>query len=311
MFCLRRNALGYGLYETGIEPLDGPLLLLPDDLAIDLRGDAQRANVERNEDVSLTWKILGAAETLGNFFGGSAEPANSVSGSNTELRAPLKKRPEEVFEVRQREMLKKAAHSLSYTTTKLISLVGDKLGSKDGDLTAILPKDARTRYCRLRVAVAASVAAMPGNSENEPNPGMEPEQAREGSQRQLQRFAEHCVRIERTGGWPELSHEVRQEIINFEQIHYADLQPNSSAINQFLNVNQGRLSLPGSPTSQATAGPLDSLLGDLISTSPKAGGSPDTPAKAAPAAKGSFGGLCPLLPPPPPPASGVGMARLV
>merc|ERR1719341_667951 len=39
LFCLRRNALGYGLYEEGVESVDGPLLLLTDRMSLELRGD--------------------------------------------------------------------------------------------------------------------------------------------------------------------------------------------------------------------------------------------------------------------------------
>jgi len=322
MFCLRRNALGYGLYETDIEPLDGALLLLPDDLASDLRGDAQRTNVERNEDVSLTWKILGAAENISKFFS-SPETSDTVSGSSGELRAPLRKRPEELFEVKQRELLKKAARSLAYATTKLISSVGDRLGQKDGtDLTAILPKDARSRYARLRAALAAAAAAMPGTDESVPNTAAEAQQGQEGSRADLQCFAEHCSRIERTGGWPELKHEVRLEIISFDKSHYGDLQPSTAAINQFVanGARQGT-SQPSSPShagvgksspAQAPNGPLENMLGEPTSPQQQisAGTSPTSAAKSSPVSKG-FGGMCPLLPPPPPPSNGVSAARLI
>merc|ERR1740123_308814 len=37
LYALRRNALGYGLYETGVESVEGPLLVLNSALAMELR----------------------------------------------------------------------------------------------------------------------------------------------------------------------------------------------------------------------------------------------------------------------------------
>lgn len=322
MFCLRRNALGYGLYETGIESLEGPLLLLPEDLASDLRGDAQRANVERNEDVSLTWKILDAADSFSRLLRGSPEH-DKISGAGThEFMQPMRKRPEDVFEANKRQQLKKSAGTLAYVTNKLIGAMGPRLQPED-DHTAILAKDVRGRYARIRAALSACVNAMPGSNESEPTTARVQAISNEGSQRELQLFVENCTRVENSGGWPELSHEVRQEIISFAQLHYTDLQPSTAAINRFVSSTPTSPSSAGaanSPTRAASNGGAantpdataaaqqESLisLGESPppSTAPLVGAA--AVAKPAAASKG-VGGFCPLLPPPPPPKNAVSL----
>jgi hypothetical protein len=300
MFCLRRNALGYGLYERDVEPLDGPLLLLPEDLAMDLRGDAQRANVERNEDVSLTWKLLSAAESVGRFFG--ANESNDAMQFTGDLKAPMKRRPEEVFEVRQREILKKAAASLGAATTKLAA------GPSTEDLCAQLPKDVRGRFARLRAALASASADLPGIAESEPIETVSAE-VPEGSSTELMRFAEHCSRLERSGGWPELSHEVRQEVIQFSHQHGADFDAHARRASKAIRKGTD----PSSPSNTVGGNSPNRSLGaaklepeDLLEQSPQT----QSPVRQGYPQVG-FGGMCPLLPPPPPPVSGVGAARLI
>jgi len=300
MYCLRRNALGYGLYENGVESLEGPLIFLPEELATDLRDDAQRTNIERNEDVSLTWKLLSAADSFSRFF----SPESGVD----EMKLPTKKRAEEIFEVKQRELLKKSAASLSSITTKITSARSSASGRED--LTAQLPKEVRGRYARLRSALAEASANLPGTNEMEPSSASGQAEI-EGCSAELQTFAAHCLRLERAGGWPELTHEVRQEIIHFTQRHLPDLESHARTLSRgskkpdsgssptispiAKSEPQSPIKMVPSPTAKATVD-IDSI--DLLGGGKSSNGYRKT-------SNGSSG-MCAFLPPPPPPANSVG-----
>ncbi|CAE7344018.1 unnamed protein product, partial [Symbiodinium necroappetens] len=137
IYCLRRNAMGYGLYQSSAEPRDGPLILLPEHLGLELRLDAQRAASDRTEDVSLTWKLLGAAETVGRFFS-SAEDEVGMKEDMQAVSASLR-RPEDLFEVKQREQLKKAVAALRVPLAELLAKANGE--GRAADLLAGLPKD--------------------------------------------------------------------------------------------------------------------------------------------------------------------------
>ncbi|CAJ1436654.1 unnamed protein product, partial [Effrenium voratum] len=149
IYCLRRNAMGYGLYQDDAEPLEGPMVLLPERLSLELRLDAQKAASERNEDVSLTWKLLGAAESLGRLF------SDEVGLNNEDLKVPAKvRRPEDMFELKQRDQLKKAVASVRAPVTELVEKAVEQ--NLDGDLLAGLPKDLWRRFARLREALVTA-----------------------------------------------------------------------------------------------------------------------------------------------------------
>merc|ERR1712217_44670 len=161
-------------------------------------------------------------------------------GINEEMKQPVRRRPEEVFEVRQREQLKKAAGSLKKAVQKIISKAGDS----PRDLTAGLPKEVGRRFHRLRASLATSavtplvVAAHQRSQASQsaaiPCAASAPlaaaatatgvAQAAEGSVADLEQFVELCTRLERTGGWPELSNELRLEVTNFSTKHTKDLE---------------------------------------------------------------------------------------
>ncbi|CAJ1367983.1 unnamed protein product [Effrenium voratum] len=112
------------------EPLEGPMVLLP-------------------EDVSLTWKLLGAAESLGRLF------SDEVGLNNEDLKVPAKvRRPEDMFELKQRDQLKKAVASVRAPVTELVEKAVEQ--NLDGDLLAGLPKDLWRRFARLREALVTA-----------------------------------------------------------------------------------------------------------------------------------------------------------
>ncbi|CAK0793035.1 unnamed protein product [Prorocentrum cordatum] len=230
MYCLRRNALGMGLYEVGAEPLDGPLVMLPERLSVLLHADAREAREGRAGDVSLTWRLLEAAEHVGRLFdwtsggpGGSAEQGGGGSGGRG---------PEEAFEARQRELLRRAAEALRRCTDRVLAAAGS--GARPGaDLTAGLPAEVRGRFARLRASLLAAERAAPvvtshparrrdrarpPSEEPRPEEGAPGEaEAASGCAAELRGFCRRCARIERSGGWPELLAEVRLEAIAFSQ----------------------------------------------------------------------------------------------
>lgn len=335
MFCLRRNALGYGLYEVDVEPLEGPLVTLPENLSSELRSDAQRAAADKSEDVSLTWKLLGAAESFGRFFSHSMSATDETGGINKEIRAPVKRRPEEVFEARQREQLKKAAGNLKKATQKLVDIAKGADGSQQAqiDVTAGLPKQIIIRFARLRSSLATCatgatliVAKPPAASPNAAaatSSSATPAASKlvpDSVTGDLERFIELCTRVERTGGWPELSNELRQEVINFAQKHVRDLEEHARVASKMGSLpvvakdrinstdSGGTVPVPSSP-SGGVAG-IDSLLGSLDkpAASPPAVAGPSIASSKPGAMSGEF---VPLLAPPPPPASGVSTGQLI
>lgn len=220
MYCLRRNALGYGLYEPGVEPLDGPLVQLPGALAADLRADAQQAHVEKNEDVSLTWKLLGAADVVHRLWSSlGLDSQDAVAGKSMQWGS--RRSAAEAFEVKQREQLKKAAASLKDVTARLAA-TADSPNSEE-DITAGLSKDARTQFAKLRIALHSAVTSKSDVDDAEEETPGEEVLAR-GSPKELQQFCEQLTRVERQTSWPELSYELKKDIVSFSWKYLADLE---------------------------------------------------------------------------------------
>jgi len=282
IYCLRRNAMGYGLYQADKEPYDGPLILLPEHLGLELRLDAQRAASDRTEDVSLTWKLLGAAETVGRFFSLSGE---DEAGVNENIEAPSRRRPEDLFEVKQREQLKKAVAALRAPMMDLVK------ASKEGkvDLLTGLPKDLARRFARLRSSLSAAsrsnAVVVPPQAGQEEMTGQPPEEVAkvEGSIEELAGFTEVCEKLERTGSWTCVDAQLRQEVIAFSTKHAQEIQ-------KYVRLRLKELAGQGlgpdghpSPTD-ATAGM--GLLDEIMQT------------KSSPATSHPSGAL-PLLAPPP------------
>lgn len=289
IFCLRRNALGYGLYKVGEEQLDGPLLMLSQQMSAELRADAQKAHADKNEDVSLTWKLLGAAENVGRFFTSMSSNNNDAVGKNQEMIAQIRRRPDDVFEVRQRELLRKSATSLKEACQKILSKAG-ALVDDGRDLTAGMPKALNRKFSRLRtVVVGASktktLVALPTAVTSE---RAQPSTPEEGSAEDINAFIKVCAYLEQAGGWPELRSDVRLQIIEFSSKHAADLEDHARNFGRF---------------------PADPALSSVDSTSPKsaqATGSSRSPATSAAKPTSVF-----FLPPPPPPKTSVNTTSLV
>jgi len=342
MYCLRRNALGYGLYEVGVEPLDGQLITLPEELAFELRADAQRANSDKSEDVSMTWKLLGAAESIGRFFS-LQFTGSGQDGVNEELKTQAKRKPEEAFEVRQREQLKKAAGNLKRATQMLI----DK-GADSGDITSGLPKEVRRPFERLREALisaaAAKMAQVSSRCDSRGESAMDevngvPELPNnlallkddmKGTPKELQHFVDICIRMERVGAWPELKPDLRQEIINFSNKFCRTIEDHSRTLckansnehqqadpaNTSPSVVSNQTEIPkvsGNDTVKA-AGPAgdDNLLIDTTPSLPQS-----TPpswngrlSPRSPPGQSMATGL-PVLAPPPRPACGLSSGSLI
>jgi len=316
MYCLRRNALGYGLYEVDVEPLDGPLIHLPNDLSYELRGDAQRANAERNEDVSLTWKLLSAFESVQKLFAGISAPGNEAGGVNRDMRPAVKRRPEEAFEVKQREQLKKAAGVLKGLTRRIITR-GNAYAPEE-DLTLNLPSEVRGPFFRLRAGLRAAAAALPGTEESEEPAGQQ--DVVEGCAADLENFAQNCDRIEKSGPWPELSYEVRQEVVSFSRQHAGALEACARHMQKISRSMSLDSSLAISPKmSSRREGMLSNRSSTGLASPLKARGNPGADAPRSPLvdlaspshtkvtsptpANGASVGLPLLMPPPAPTCS--------
>lgn len=289
IYCLRRNAMGYGLYQSSAEPRDGPLILLPEHLGLELRLDAQRAASDRTEDVSLTWKLLGAAETVGRFFS-SAEDEVGMKEDMQAVSASLR-RPEDLFEVKQREQLKKAVAALRVPLAELLAKANGE--GRAADLLAGLPKDVSRRFSRLRSSLIAatsetnSLVVCPRWAGQEEMTGPIVQDAAntaafdvkvEGNGQDLLNFVAVCEKLERTGSWTCVEAHLRQEVIAFSTKHGQEIQ-------KYVRLRCKDASQVvvqhGEPTSPSASG----LLEELIETKPQSVSS-----KAS---------TLPLLPPPP------------
>lgn len=309
LYALRRNALGYGLYEAGLESVEGPLLVLNSALSMELRADAQRA-VDRTEEVSLTWKLLEAAESVKQMFGWADE-----GGVNEDVFEESR-RAEDVWEVKQRENLKKAAATMARCTQNLAAKAKAAGFMPGDDVTVGLQREVGRRFAKLRNALEMASTPAANTPTTPPAPDTEPGPApAEGSLEDLGRFVEQCLRVEKTGGWPELESELRQEIVNFSQKHHAQLD----SFARTLGKSRCAPSSPGSGSDlgsgavsarreqQPPAQPQPQPQTDLLfgQSSPQSRGSSQAASPGSAGAGSPFSGLK-LLPPPPKPASSIG-----
>lgn len=277
MFCLRRNHSGFGLYEVGVEPLEGPLVMLSDGLSSELRHEIKEASVaraNRSSDVSFTWKLLGVAESITRFM--TQEPASAedldYNGSST-----VRRRPEHVFEARQREQLKEAAETLKEAVLKIIS----KLPA-EGDAMAGLPKETQWRFARLYASLQATTApsrplvVKPGDlpwGEGDPaaldagDPDATDQAALPfaGKAADLAQFVVFCNRMRRPDGWPQLSSGVKQDVIKFSMDCSRELENHARAIGK---EGAGRgAAVAGSPRAAVAGSPRAAVVGSPPSTS--------------------------------------------
>lgn len=296
MYCLRRNALGYGLYEIGVEPMEGSLVTLPEELNSELRSDAQQAAADRSEDVSFTWKLLGAAESFTRFM---SQQMSAEGGANLDVKGPVKRRPEEAFEAKQREQLKKASVNLRKVVLKIVSKV-----QPHEDATAGLPKETRRRFARLRSSLIAASSAcrplvvLPTTGENSspsnssgsviaaaaappPAPARHsggypaaldqaPQSHLPGDAADLNQFVDFCSRMERPGGWPELNTEVKQEVIRFSCEFCRELEDYARVLGKDAANISGSSPASALPTANTSAEPSSTaahsslFVGDLM-----------------------------------------------
>lgn len=313
LYCLRRNALGYGLYESGVESQEGPLSMLPEALAMELRADAQRASTDRSEDLSLTWRLLEAAESVSRLFTSMSSMSGRVDEGGVSEDIPIDdgRRPEDLFEMKQRENLKKAAASLRKTVQKITSKATASMSRED--VTVGLPKDVARRFAKLRSSLDAAAEAK-GVDAKPKQAGLgslspSKEEAVEGSQQDLQRFADLCLRLERTGGWPELQGDLKQEVIQFNQKYNTVLDDYARTIAKVFAASPSASSTGGS----ARVG-LRSPHSSTADVSPKAL-SPTTPdllfGDVSPPSRSGTGTSSPFvgvaLLPPPAPTAGVAL----
>lgn len=207
-----------------------------------------------------------------------------------------------------------------------------KAGTCEGDILEGLPKEVGRRFGRLRTQLVTSYAdssPLVLNSQSLPRstpstPVIEQqelgEQFQVGSAEDFGKFIELCERLERTGGWAELTNALRQEVTNFSMKHARDLEQHAKALGKGGVFRDRALSTDSAPNSPVSPQPAqndwtaDSPILDFTpvqaSPSPK-GGYPFT-STASPLANNAKGlGCLPLLPPPPPPASGVSTGQLI
>lgn len=280
IYCLRRNAVGYGLYQEDTEPQKGALIHLPQALALELRLDAQRAATERNEDVSLTWKLLGAAESFGRFFSSTEE-----AGFSEDIKTPSSRRkPEDLFELKQREQLKKAMASLRAPLAELVDKATKAGMDENTDLLMALPKDLSRRFARLRGSILGATKNANALVVRSPDPGEDVEEATslpravDGSIKELSSFIACSEALERSGAWSCLDTKNRQEVIAFSSSHATDIQKHVRISCKGMKEDATQPSTPSAPG-----------LIDLLETKPPRG-------YAAPSTTSS---VPPLLPPPP------------
>jgi len=205
MWCLRRNALGYGLYEVGVESTDGPLKGLSDDLSEALRATTVAGISESTEEVSTTWKLLETAENVSNFFSAwTPGPSNKESGSVTKIDSK-KDHADTLFEKRQREQVQSSAKTLRLHVEKLANVE-----------FAALPFDLRCRVQRVCAVLRKADRVKQGNNGYPGNSGDSEE-----SEVSLTKLIELCAKIERNGN---LASQVRQEFTSLVAPLVTDLE---------------------------------------------------------------------------------------
>jgi len=166
---------------------------------------------EPTEDASLTYKLMGAADKVVQFFS-SLHPIEenrrfASHGLRQTLPNPKRLQPNELFERRQQDQLKQAALSLRDAIMKLITASGTTNAEQ---ATYRLPPEIRSRFTRLRVKLGDAL----GNGQQ---PSSDPAASN------LDRFASMCNYLAQVNP-KDVDSEVRQEFISFSQRHAQDLE---------------------------------------------------------------------------------------
>lgn len=175
--------------------------------------DAQNISPNPNdtEDVSFTWKLLGAAETVVQFFSSlrPIDEKNKFAAHSMRQTLPNPKRlhPNELFESRQRDQLRQAALSLKDAVTKLIAASGTTEAER---ATVRMPIEIRSRFTRLRLRLSETLGSQ--KQRLDPN-----------ATGNLERFVSMCNYLAQADP-AEVPHDVRQEFISFSQRHAQDLE---------------------------------------------------------------------------------------
>eukprot|EP00930_Biecheleria_cincta_P035448 TRINITY_DN24382_c0_g2_i1.p1 TRINITY_DN24382_c0_g2~~TRINITY_DN24382_c0_g2_i1.p1 ORF type:complete len:451 (+),score=66.25 TRINITY_DN24382_c0_g2_i1:58-1410(+) len=273
LYCLRRNDEGHGLYDSSVEPLEGPFIQLPDHLHVELRLDAARLKAHKAKEVSLTWMLFDAAGCLGNLF---SPPAIDNATISENIEAVRESPITDIFEERQQEQIKKAASSVRAPLEKLIAqAIHD--GNVYSDLLAGLQGEIRRRFARLRVSLAnaadASLVSMDAQAEQSDADGSGP--LVEGSAAELGEFVHLCERLERTGGPCWLNQELRTEVMSFSLKHAHDLHDyaktygkNPKKAMEASSPSHGSLARTPSRSVQSPTWTPDSFAGDIAATPP-------------------------------------------
>lgn len=225
---LRSVAGGPVSFATAAHPSGGGIGKNP------AEADTQNVSPNANdEDVSFTWKLLGAAETVVQFFSSlrPIDERNKFASHNMRQTLPNPKRlqPNEIFESRQRDQMRQAALSLKDAVTKLIATAG----TTDADRATLrMPTEIRSRFARLRVRLVQALGSGPQRS-------LDPNAAAS-----LERFASMCNYLAQADP-ADVNHDVRQEFISFSQRHAQDLESHCRTLKWLEEDQRSRQSRTG------------------------------------------------------------------
>merc|ERR1719401_289516 len=206
---LRSVAGGPVSFATAAHPTGAPVG--PKTSEVGGQNVSPNAN-DPTEDVSFTWKLLGAADKVVQFFSSLSpvEEKNRFASHSMRQTLPNPKRlqPNELFENRQRDQLKQAALNLKDGVTKLIAASGTTDAER---ATVRMPHEIRSKFARLRLRLLEAI----GNGQQR-----RPEPSATAS---LDRFVSMCNYLAQCDP-AEVNHDVRQEFISFSQRHAQDLE---------------------------------------------------------------------------------------
>lgn len=272
MWCLRRNALGYGLYEIGVESMD-ELKGLSESLSQELRATTLAGISESTEEVSTTWKLLETAQNVSNFFSAWTPGASAKENGSVTKIDNKKEKADALFEKRQREQVQSTAKNLRLNIEKLV-----------GTDLETLPFNLR---CRLESIFQVLIKAEYMKTTKATTPPV----TAPNEQLSLQRLMELCTKVERNGN---LASNVRQEFSSLVNPVLADLEAQAK-----------RLRLQEPPRS---AGPRPRTESDKENTENQETTQDGSPRKA-PQSQQPL--RVPLLPPPPRSSNGIANAQLI
>lgn len=180
-----------------------------------LQSEATPASPKANEaaeDVSLTWKLLGVADNVIQFFSSlRSEEHRRFTSQSMRHTLPNPKRlpPDELFELRQQDQIKQAAHALRDAVTKLIAASG----TTNADAATLrLPVEIRSRFSRLRLHLVQAFRK-----------GQQPACDVNAVAADLERFISMCNYLAQAEPG-DFDKDVRQEFISFSQRHAQDLE---------------------------------------------------------------------------------------